>query len=440
MPRDTPHRGKVGDHPLLCSKWPVGRRRHYSSIMANERHIPHHAHPNQFKKQAKELLKQYRSGDARAVELFTAFHPNLPVSQPKLADAQMVIARQFGQQNWKSLLEAVESVDRFRQLLGYFSADDKIAAKDLLEAYPQLLKRKDLLGRAVRHGKSVAMLKLIHEISKGDVQGALGYLVYELKVDMAEYLLKQGARFEKMEVLPGSEVLNSEVMKFALGRMQLKDFPDMAKASIAMLLSTYSRSPNEKHTCIKLIEGAGYELEDTPPMAVHKGDIKSLKQQLKAHPGLFKAPYTEADIYPSFWGIKAGDGLHLAPLEGAGLLHMAVEYDERELLYWMLEEGADPNFRAAIDGEGYGGHTALYATTVSYTFQDSSKAEALLKAGADPALKATIRKQLRYMGQRHLEKMYVFEDVTAVEFAQQFQMQAWVSHASIEVIEAHELR
>ena len=179
-------------------------------------------------------------------------------------------------------------------------------------------------------------------------------------------------------------------------------------------------------------------MEDTPPMAVHKGDLHSLKQQLKVHSDLFKTPYTEADIYPPSWGIKAGDGLHLAPLEGAGLLHMAVEYDERELLNWMLEEGADPNFRAAIDGEGFGGHTALYATTVSYTFPDSSKAEGLLKAGANPAIKATIRKQLRYMGQRHLEKMYVFEGVTAVEFAQQFQMQAWVSQASIEVIEAFE--
>lgn len=407
--------------------------------MANERHIPHHAHPDQFKKQAKELLKQFRSGDARAVELFTAFHPKLPISNPKLADAQMVIARQFGQQNWKHLLESVESVDRFRQLMGYFSMDDKIAAKDLLYAYPQLLKRQDLLGRAVRHGKSVAMLKLIHELSEGGVQDALGYLVYELKEDMAEYLLKQGARFEKMEVLPGSEVLNSEVMEFALGRMQLKDFPDMAKASIAMLLSTYCRNPKEKHLCLKLIEEEGFLLQDTAVMALHKGDLKSLKKQLQADPALFRTVFREQDIYPPYYGIKAGDGLHLAPLEGAGLIHMAVEYDERELLKWMLEEGADPNFRAAIDADGFGGHTPLYHTSVSYTFSDSSKAKALLKAGADPSIKTTLRKQLRYMGQRHLEKMYQFEAVTAVEFARQFQVQAWVSHASIAVIEAYQV-
>ncbi|MEM8892668.1 MAG: hypothetical protein AAGD28_32105 [Bacteroidota bacterium] len=406
--------------------------------MANERHIPHHAHPDQFKKQAKELLKQYRSGDTRAVELFTTFHPNLPISNPKLADAQIVIARQFGQQNWKHLLEAVESVDRFRQLLGYFSNDDKVAAKELLQAYPQLLKRKDLLGRAVRHGKSVAMLKLVHEMSQGDVQDALGYLVYELKEDMAEYLLKQEARFEKMELLPGSEVLNSQVMKYALKYVRLKDFPDMAKASIAMLLSTYSRNPQEKHQCLKLIESQGITLADTAPMAVHKGDLNSLKKHLKAKPELFKTNYSEADIYPPSWGIKAGDGLHLAPLNGAGLLHMAAEYDEQDLLNWILEAGADPNFKAAVDQEGYGGHTALYHTTVSYTFPDSSKAKALLKTGANPAIRATIRKQLRYMGQRHLEEMYTFEEVTAVDFAHQFQMQAWVSHASITVIEDHQ--
>ncbi|MEL6251675.1 MAG: hypothetical protein AAFR87_06670, partial [Bacteroidota bacterium] len=98
-------------------------------------------------------------------------------------------------------------------------------------------------------------------------------------------------------------------------------------------------------------------------------------------------------------------------------------------------EGADPNFRGAVNRDGYGGHTALFHTTVSYTFSDSSKAKALLKAGGNPDIRATIRKQLRYMGQRHLEEMRIFEEVTAVEFAHQFQMQTWVSHASIALIE-----
>ncbi|MEL6257200.1 MAG: hypothetical protein AAFR87_34720, partial [Bacteroidota bacterium] len=312
--------------------------------MAKERHIPHHAHPDQFKKQAKELVKQYRSGVAQAEELFTAFHPNLPLSDPKLTDAQMVIARQYGQQNWKSLLEAVEHVDRFRQVLGYFATDRRTEVKELLEVYPHLLKRKDLLGRAVRHGKSVEMLRLVHDMTQGDVQDALGYLVYELNEDMAKYLLKQGARFEKMEVLPGSEVLNSKVMDFALQHFQLKDFPKIAKASIAMLLSTYSRNPIEKHRCLKVIERQGFLLGNTAPMALHRGDLDALKKHFRANSELFSAQYSEEDIYPSFWGISAGDGLHLAPLDGSGLLHMAVEYDEREILNWMLNEGADPNF------------------------------------------------------------------------------------------------
>lgn len=329
-------------------------------------------------------------------------------------------------------------MNAFHQLLRYFEADDLANARSLLRKHPDLLERKDILGRTLRHGKSVAMLKMIHELSQGDVQDALGYIEYGLKKEMAEYLLSKGANFESFALLPGCEALHSEVLAFALKYLKLGEYPDMAKKSMAMLLSTYSRKPKEKHRCLQLIEAAGFPLADTPPILLHKGDLQGLKRMLKADKGLFKQMYTEDDIYPSSWGIKPGDGLHLAPLEGGGLIHLAVEYDEREILGWMLENGADPNFRAELDKDGFGGHTALYHCTVSYSHSDASKAMSLLKAGADSSIRATLRKQLRYMGDKELEKMYKFRELTAVEFARQFQVQAWVSEASIHAIETFE--
>ena len=44
------------------------------------------------------------------------------------------------------------------------------------------------------------------------------------------------------------------------------------------------------------------------------------------------------------------------------------------------------------------------------------------------------RKQLRYMGQQHLERMYTFQDVDVLSYAQKFQVQQWVSQASLTVI------
>lgn len=113
---------------------------------------------------------------------------------------------------------------------------------------------------------------------------------------------------------------------------------------------------------------------------------------------------------------------------------MAVEYSETDLLHWMIDHGADVNVRGRVDMDGFGGHTPLFHTTVSYTHFDASKAELLLRHRADPNVRATIRKQLRYMGNPDLEKMIEFHAVTAIGFARQFQVPAWVNEPSISVI------
>jgi hypothetical protein len=204
-----------------------------------------------------------------------------------------------------------------------------------------------------------------------------------------------------------------------------------------MLLSTYSRNPSNKHACIERLIREGVEAPDTPVMALDWGRIDLLSKHLQHDPALFGRTYAESEIYPSEFGIVPGDGLHLAPLHGSTLLHMAVEFDERDLLQWMLENGADPNVCSEVDEEGYGGHIPLFHTSVSYTWRDASKAKTLLEAGANPNHRATLRKQLRYIGQQHLERMYEFHDVTCTGFARQFQVQRWVSSASIKVVEGY---
>ncbi|MDH3651687.1 MAG: hypothetical protein OEQ53_18530 [Saprospiraceae bacterium] len=78
----------------------------------------------------------------------------------------------------------------------------------------------------------------------------------------------------------------------------------------------------------------------------------------------------------------------------------------------------------------------MFHTVVSFTHHDTSKAQQLLESGADPTIRASVRKQRRYMGNPNLEKMYEFKDVTAVEYARQFQVQGWVSKGSIKLIES----
>src|SRR6185503_9454037 len=56
----------------------------------------------QLRKQAKELLRQLRNGDPSATERLRKYKPN--VSDPILADAQFVLAREHGFESWPKLV------------------------------------------------------------------------------------------------------------------------------------------------------------------------------------------------------------------------------------------------------------------------------------------------------------------------------------------------
>ena len=44
---------------------------------------------------------------------------------------------------------------------------------------------------------------------------------------------------------------------------------------------------------------------------------------------------------------------------------MCVDYDELEIARWLLDRGMEPDAKAAVDPDGFGGHTALFSTVVS---------------------------------------------------------------------------
>lgn len=78
------------------------------------------ARPNleQYKKQAKDLLKAFRSKDSEAVERTRKHHPRLAKSgEPgsakfALADSQLVIAREHGFESWPKFAKHVEALER----------------------------------------------------------------------------------------------------------------------------------------------------------------------------------------------------------------------------------------------------------------------------------------------------------------------------------------
>ncbi|MGZ4846001.1 MAG: hypothetical protein ACXVJ1_14745, partial [Candidatus Angelobacter sp.] len=74
----------------------------------------------QYKKQAKELLKAYRSADVETIRRVKRSHPRFEklaepgfeISKFALADAQLVIAREHGFESWPKFAKRIEVINR----------------------------------------------------------------------------------------------------------------------------------------------------------------------------------------------------------------------------------------------------------------------------------------------------------------------------------------
>lgn len=161
---------------------------------------------------------------------------------------------------------------------------------------------------------------------------------------------------------------------------------------VQMLIGTFWRNPRGKHACLQVFADAGYAFPDTAPMAIHRGRIDLLEACLNREPTAIQRRFAETEIYPVELGIKSGEGLHCAPLDGGTLLHMVIEYQEAEIAEWLIEHGADVNTPSAIDADGFGGHTPLFHTTVTLLLKSDALARLLLQRGADPNVRTTFRR------------------------------------------------
>jgi len=126
--------------------------------------------------------------------------------------------------------------------------------------------------------------------------------------------------------------------------------------------------------------------------------------------------------------------LHVTPLSGVTLLHLAIEYDELEIAEWLLGKGAEVDARAMIDADDFGGQTALFHSVVTLGARDDAKARLLLEHGANPNARATFRKHLRDGGE---EQPLEYGDVTPIGYAKRFREPSSVSRPAVELLRLH---
>src|SRR5688572_29420125 len=114
------------------------------------------------------------------------------------------------------------------------------------------------------------------------------------------------------------------------------------------------------------------------------------------------------------------------PIGGGTLLHLAVDFEEPEIVKLLLAHGADATARASVDAEGFGGHTPLFNAVVQCgrTRGDIAIARLLLAHGASTTLRASVRKFLDWQEQ---PGWHVAQNVIAAEWARGFPHQNWVN-------------
>lgn len=425
------------------------------------RHLPVHPDLDQLKHQAKDLLRAIRRGEPDAIEEFIRFHPNgelLIRGLVKLSDAQLALARSYQAASWPRLVHACRLIDAIWR-------DDLETVRDLVSKHPHLLHEHALVRSNSNWGPPLTyaanlgrdrIIKMLYELGATDLETAIERAALQSKIGTARMLHEMGA-LERFGGEPPEDALegpaytlsaSGTALIFELGGRAV-DESGKRLAPVHVVLESDSRNPIAKHEILEMYVSHGLELPDTPTMALHRGRLDLLEQHLHRDPKLLERTFTHEEIYPPEFGchdeVLATQG---TTLTGTTLLHLCADYDELEIAKWLIASGMDPNAKAAVDRDGFGGHTALFNTVVSQpnywmNRQDQPQTapftQLLLDHGADPNVRASLRKQLHpgYAGRYDVETRYEYRDVTPLSWGRRFHAKDFVSELALKLIEEH---
>jgi hypothetical protein len=412
-----------------------------------KRHFPVRPDLDQLKHQAKELLHAVRRSDPGAVADFNEYHskPIAPASV-RLADAQLVLARSYGLPSWPRLVTACRLTDAIWR--GDVETVRAIVLRDRRLLDEDARGVKGNWGPPISYAANLgqdAIIEMLRSLGASDMQQAFGRACLQGQIDTARKLhaMMGGPR-------PADNALSGPAYTLSVAGTalllehgaRLYDERGNQLAPVDIVLETDSRNPAAKHQILELYVEYGFKFMDTPTMALHRGRIDLLEQHLRRDPALLKRTFSHEEIYPPELGCHDEVlATHGTPLAGTTLLHMCVDYDEIEIARWLLDRGMNVDEQAAVDAEGFGGHTALFATVVSQPsfwmnhrglVPNAPFTQLLLDHAASPNARASLRKQL-HPGYG-IDGMHEYRDVTPLMWGEQFHFRKLVNTAAMRLI------
>ncbi|MGC4046284.1 MAG: hypothetical protein QM758_21040 [Armatimonas sp.] len=282
------------------------------------------------------------------------------------------------------------------------------------------------------------IVEMLLQLNADALQYAFERACLRSKISTARLLHEKGARPQPGSVMGPCETLSAAglALQFELGA-ELVDEKGDPLAPICLLLETYSRNPEGKHGCMEVIAKRSITWPDTPVFAIHQGRLDLLQEHVKRDPGILNRQYSHTDIYPRALGCHEDptEALCGTPLAGGTLLHLCVDFDEYAIAEWRPANGADVNTPAAIDTDGFGGHTALYGCVVSQPYRvgrdNIAMTKLLLSHDATTDIRANLQKELRGVDD---ETLHIYPNVTPLEWGRRFHDQDWVNPAVMALI------
>jgi hypothetical protein len=223
--------------------------------------------------------------ETRALAEFYKNHPRaLPPELLKLADVQQALAHSDGLASWPRRVVACQMTDAIWR--GDVPAVRRLVLRDPCRLHEpargvrdsnwgpaDVLSSQRRSGRDHRQAARPGAMEVQHAFDRACLQG---------KIETGRNLHAMGAHPGPGSMMGTCETLNHAGMSFLLERgAELTDAQGNKLAPVALILKTYSRSPNRKHPGLELAAEHGVELPDTAAMALHRGRVDLLEQHLR---------------------------------------------------------------------------------------------------------------------------------------------------------------
>ena len=361
------------------------------------RPLPDRPNLRHLKDQAKDLLK---TGAATSI-----------------TDAQFKIARLYGFASWPKLKAHVESFEEIGQLMQAIDTNDIVRVEAMMTRNPALHTAPLGYGKdgpltwvaecrvpweppsPVRLAMAEWMITHGSDVHQGGDGPLMRAALNGYRIPMMELLVSRGADVNALWhghfpiVFAPCESMDPAALKWLLDhganpncRDHQYEISDHRYPGTALdyLIASYARSVQRLGACIDILIDAGGETKyDAPPvLALLRGRLESLAEQIDADPTLVKKCFSELDC-----GQTGGRSLIL---QGGTLLHVAGEYCNLGAAALLLDRGAEVNARATVDGAGVGGQTAIFHAVTQSDDGGLQVTQLLVDRGADLSIRAKV--------------------------------------------------